>query len=86
MTFTLLYSPQAKDGLQKLFEAGLKNIAEKALLKISVNPFSGKKLLGKLDGLYSTRVTRKYRIIYRITSDKSTILILSISHRKESYR
>ncbi len=86
MNFTLLYTPQTKEDLQKLFKAGLKNIAERALLKISANPYLGKKLLGKLDGLYSARVTRKYRVIYQISSDKSTVLILNISHRKESYR
>ena len=53
MNFALLYSPQAKEGLQKIFKAGLKNIAERTFLKISANPHLGKKLAGKLDGLYS---------------------------------
>lgn len=86
MTFTLLYSSQANAGLQKLFKAGLKNIAERTLLKISTNPYSGKKLVGKLDGLYSARITRKYRIIYQILPDKAAVFILDVSHRKESYR
>lgn len=86
MNFTLLYTPQAKEGLEKLFKVGLKDIAEKSLLKISANPYLGKKLRGKLGGLYSARITRKYRVIYQIISDKSTVFILDISHRKESYR
>ena len=86
MNFALLYSPQAKEGLQKVFKAGLKNISERTLLKISTNPYLGKKLVGKLDGLYSARITRKYRVVFQILSDTHTVFILDISHRKESYR
>ncbi len=86
MNFALQYTPEAKEGIEKLSKAGLKHIAEKAFLKISVNPYLGKKLLGKLEGLYSTRITRKFRIIYQILSDRHTVFILDISHRKESYR
>ncbi len=86
MNFALQYTPEAKEGIEKLSRAGLKHIAEKIFLKISVNPYLGKKLLGKLEGLYSTRITRKYRIIYQIIPDKTAVFILDVSHRKESYR
>ena len=86
MNFTLQYTPQAKEGIEKLSKIGLKHIAEKSLLKISANPYIGKKLLGKLHGLYSSRITRKYQIIYQIISDKTTVLTIDIAHRKESYR
>ena len=86
MNFILQYSPQAKEGIGDLIKAGLKHIAEKSILKISANPYSGKKLTGKLDGLYSARITRRYRVIYQIFSDTHTVLILDVSHRKESYR
>lgn len=86
MSFTLQYAPQAKEGVDKLAKLGLKHIAEKSLLKISGNPHLGKKLRGKLQGLYSTRITRKFRVIYQILSDRHIVFILDISHRKESYR
>lgn len=86
MNFLLQYTAEAKEGVGKLSKAGLKHIAEKALLGISANPHLGKRLLGKLEGLYSTRITRRYRVIYQILSDKHAVLILDISHRKESYR
>lgn len=86
MNFTLRYTPQAKEGIEKLARGGLKHLAEKSLLKISANPYLGKKLLVKLEGLYSTRITRKYRVIYQIILQESTVVILDISHRKESYR
>ena len=86
MNSVLQYSPQAREGIEDLIRAGLKHIAEKSILKISANPYSGKKLTGKLDGLYSARITRLYRLIYQILSDTHTVLILDVSHRKESYR
>lgn len=86
MNFTLQYTAQSKEEIEKLSKIGLKHIAERSLLKISSDPYKGKKLLGKLHGLYSSRITRKYRVIYQIISDKTTVLVLDISHRKESYR
>lgn len=86
MNFILQYTPQAKEGIEKLAKTGLKSIAEKTLLKISGSPYLGKKLRGKLEGLYSSRITRKFRVIYQILSDTHTVLILDISHRKKSYR
>ena len=86
MNSVLQYSPQAREGIEDLIRAGLKHIAEKSILKISANPYSGKKLTGKLDGLRSARITRRYRVIYQIFQDTRTVLILDVSHRKESYR
>lgn len=86
MNFKLTYTPEAHEGLQKLPTLKLKKIAERNLLKISHNPFLGKKLFGKLKGLYSDRITRKYRILYQVLKDKYIVVILDVSHRKVSYR
>ena len=86
MNFVLQYTPQAKEGINTLAKVGLKHIAEKALLKISTNPYLGKILIGKLEGLYSARITRRYRVIYQIFPQKHSVLILDISHRKQSCR
>ena len=86
MNFSLQYSPQAKEGIEKLIKAGLKHITEKSILKLSANPYLGKKLTGKLEGIYSTRITRRYRVLYQISPAAHTILILDVSHRKETYR
>lgn len=86
MNFKLIYTPEAQEGIQNLPSSNLKNIAEKNLLKISRNPFLGKKLVGKLKGLYSARITRKYRILYQVLKGKHIVIILDVSHRKISYR
>jgi len=47
------------------------------------NPAEGKPLVGPLKGKWSLRIA-EYRIIYQF--DKTSILILTINHRKEVYR
>ncbi|MEK7448501.1 MAG: type II toxin-antitoxin system RelE/ParE family toxin [Planctomycetota bacterium] len=83
--YTLLYSPEAKESIQRL-PSNLKHIAERVLLTLSGNPFQGKKLFGKLAGLYSARITRRYRVIYQINTSKHLIWVLEVAHRKEAYR
>lgn len=50
----------------------LKDIIEEIL---QLNPYSGKALLGNLQGNYSYRLNLKDRIIYSIDEDKKTIYI-----------
>ncbi|MBI5358960.1 MAG: type II toxin-antitoxin system mRNA interferase toxin, RelE/StbE family [Planctomycetes bacterium] len=83
--YTLFYSPEAKESISKL-TFKLKRISERSFLNLSGNPYTGKKLSGKLSGLYSIRITRRYRAIYRIDTVKHIIWVLEVSHRKEIYR
>ena len=46
------------------------------------NPFSGKRLRGRLSGLLSLRIG-DYRIIYQVSKDR--IVILTVGHRKTIY-
>ena len=84
--YTLLYSPEAKQSIGELSPERLKHIAERILLNIAQNPFQGKKLLGKLAGLYSARITRRYRVIYQIDSVKDIVWVMDVAHRKDVYR
>lgn len=53
-----------------------------------MNPFDQRlhvKPLQGYDGVFSFRITRRYRVLFRI--DQNTIIIcLSIGHRKDVYR
>jgi mRNA-degrading endonuclease RelE of RelBE toxin-antitoxin system len=53
-----------------------------------INPFDARlhvKPLQGYDGVFSFRITRRYRVLFRI--DQNTIIIcLSIGHRKDAYR
>jgi mRNA-degrading endonuclease RelE of RelBE toxin-antitoxin system len=52
---------------------------------IADNPFIGKKLDGKLTGLYSYQVW-PYRIIYKIYKHILLIVVIRISHRQRAYK
>ncbi len=56
-----------------------------ALFDLRKEPFSGKKLKGKLQEYYSLRVGI-YRIIYMIYKKKLKILVIRIGHRQGTYR
>lgn len=72
---------------QKNFEKlpkGIQSQVEKALREIYLNPSTGKKLLGELEGEYSLRIGR-YRIIYFIDRENN-IWIETVRHRKDVYK
>lgn len=62
----------------------IQNKIEGALKEISLDPNSGKKLLGELEGEHSFRVGT-YRIIYSI-DEQDNIWIETVRHRKNAYR
>lgn len=52
---------------------------------ISTNPYTGKRLKGKLQGLFSLRAW-PYRIIYQISKKTKAIYLVCIEHRQGVYR
>jgi len=72
---------------QKRFSKLPKTIQSKiegALKEIYLDPYSGKRLLGELEGEFSFRVGT-YRIIYCI-DEQDNIWIETVRHRKNAYR
>lgn len=72
---------------QKNFQKLPKNIqtkVENSLKKIHLDSYTGKKLLGELEGEFSYRLG-KYRIIYFIDREKN-IWIETVRHRKDVYK
>ncbi len=82
--YRLLYTPEALEGISEL-TSDLKRIAERGFLGLAQNPRSGKPLAGKLKGIYSIRITRRYRALYLIKHAEKEIMILDLKHRKEVY-
>lgn len=82
--YQLRYTPEALDGISKL-TSDLKQIAERTLLRIAENPLTGKRLVGELKGVFSARVTRRYRILYWVKHPEKEIIVLDLKHRKEAY-
>lgn len=46
----------------------------------------GKGLDVPLDGLFSARIMREWRLLYEIDDDRRRIKIRSIQHRRDAYR
>ncbi|MGE4555130.1 MAG: type II toxin-antitoxin system RelE/ParE family toxin [Candidatus Paceibacterota bacterium] len=83
MEYQLRLKPSAQKELNKL----PKNDYYKVLAGLTVvakDPFSGKKLKGKLAGQWSARVW-PYRIIYSIYKSKLLIIVVKIGHRQRIY-
>ena len=80
----LLYTKEVAKRIRKLPVAERKRLGTQ-LQKLSDNSDLGKKLTGPLTGLHSLRAGR-YRVIYRRSAAKKTVLILTLGHRKDIYK
>ena len=58
-------TPKQKDKLRQILEE-----------VVTINPYVGKSLKGKLKGLNSYRLNRKDRILYEIYEEDKTVLII----------
>ena len=52
--------------------------------KLSENPFKGKRLVGRLEGLRSLRFDN-FRVVYKVEEMKLIVLVLRIGYRGEIY-
>ncbi len=87
MQYKIEVSPSVLKFLERL-ERSNKNISQRIVRVIDnlrTDPFIGKKLLGKLSGFRSLRVS-EYRILYIIIEKRVLIQVVKIAHRKEIYR
>jgi mRNA interferase RelE/StbE len=79
--YEIRFTKEALKDIQKLspkMTTKLKNILENL---ISIEPHSGKKLIGQLQGFYSIRLSYQDRIIYSIDEENRTIYI----HRTKTH-
>ena len=83
-SFRLVYTPEALESISRL-SSDLKRIAERVLIQIAEQPEIGKRLTGKFKGIYSERVTRRYRILYLVRHSQKEVVILDLKHRKNAY-
>ncbi|MEM6613170.1 MAG: type II toxin-antitoxin system mRNA interferase toxin, RelE/StbE family [Cyanobacteria bacterium P01_C01_bin.72] len=70
------FSRKAQKDIRKLTKQQKRKLKQILEEIISVNPFYGKALRGKLKGLYSLRLNRKDRILYEIYEQDKTVLII----------
>jgi mRNA interferase RelE/StbE len=46
----------------------------------------GRPLGKKLTGVYSARLARDWRVLYRVDEDKHVVFVLDVRHRSAAYR
>ena len=80
MTWSLVYTTQAKRDAKKLSRSGLKPQAEKLLKILSRNPYQSpppfERLVGDLAGACSRRINIQHRLVYQVLDDIKTVKII----------
>ena len=86
--YRLIFGEKFLNSVKKL-DKTLKPKLKSSLNFLSLNLFHSslhaKPLTGKLSGFYSFRLSRDYRVIFKIISSEE-IYIIKIGHRKDIYR
>jgi len=83
LTYKIAFKKSVGRDLKKIAKEQVDRILQKIEQTLVMNPEGFPVLSGKFAGLRKFRVG-DYRVIYTILDE--TILILRVSHRKESYR
>lgn len=80
MSWTLVYSKQAKKDARKLAAANLKPKGIALLDILAANPFRNpppyEKLIGDLAGAYSRRINIQHRLVYQVLEQEHTVKVL----------
>ncbi|MDP8236325.1 MAG: Txe/YoeB family addiction module toxin [Candidatus Erginobacter occultus] len=80
MSWSLVYTKQAKRDAKKLARSGLKDQAEKILAILARNPYQDQppyeKLVGDLSGACSRRINIKHRLVYQVLDDIRTVKVV----------
>ncbi len=80
MSWTLVYTNQAKRDAKKLTRSGLKPQAEKLLKTLARNPYQSpppyEKLVGDLAGACSRRINIQHRLVYQVLDDIKTVKVI----------
>ena len=80
MSWTLVYTNQAKRDAKKVSRSGLKPKAQKLLEILSKDPYQTpppyEKLVGDLAGACSRRINIQHRLVYQVLDDVKTVKII----------
>jgi toxin YoeB len=80
VSWTVVFTKQARKDAKKLSASGLKSKAETIIQILRENPYqappSYEKLVGDLAGAYSRRINIQHRIVYQILEDEKTVKVI----------
>jgi Txe/YoeB family toxin of toxin-antitoxin system len=82
VSYTLIYSNQAKKDARKLKKTHLVDKAKQLLEIVHQNPFTDpppfESLVGDLKGAYSRRINIQHRLVYSVDESRKTIKVLRL--------
>lgn len=80
MSWSVVYTTQAKRDAKKISRSGLKTQAEKLIAILTKNPYqsppSFERLVGDLAGACSRRINIQHRLVYQVMDDIKTVKII----------
>jgi toxin YoeB len=80
VSWTLVYTAQARKDARKLAAAGLKPQAKRLLAVLSENPYRTpprfEKLVGDLAGACSRRINIQHRLVYQVLDAIKTVKVI----------
>ena len=81
--YRVMLTKQASKDKEKIKQyLTLKNNVEKLVELIKIDPFVSppfyEALLGELKGLYSRRINKQHRLVYRVLEEEKIIMIVSM--------
>jgi len=80
VTWTLVYTRQARKDARKLSASGLRPKAEKLLGILRKNPYQSpppfERLRGDLEGAISRRINIQHRLVYQVLDEIKTVKVI----------
>lgn len=80
--YQLVFAKEALKDAKRLKQAGLEDKAKKLLALLKEDPYRVpppyEKLLGRLKGIYSRRITLQHRLVYQIHEDERVVRVLRL--------
>ncbi len=80
MTWSVVFTQQARKDARTLASSGLKDKAQTLLAVLAQNPFQNpppyEKLVGDLAGAYSRRINIQHRLVYEVLPSERTVKVL----------
>ena len=80
MSWSIVYTRQARKDARKIASSNLKSQTQRLLDLIARNPFQNpppyEKLVGDLAGAYSRRINIQHRLVYQVYTAERTVKVL----------
>ncbi len=80
MSWTLVYTKQARRDAKKIARSGLRPATEKLLAILERNPYQNpppyERLVGDLSGACSRRINIQHRLVYQVLAEVKTVKVV----------